>query len=81
VYLAWCTEHDLKQLTAQRADLERYIRWMQGTRRFKPSTVSRRISVLAGFYRTRVIDGLWGFIIRVWPVTGRLRLAVGGQAA
>jgi integrase/recombinase XerD len=31
---------------------------MEGTRWFKPSTVSRRISALAGCYRTRVIDGL-----------------------
>jgi integrase/recombinase XerD len=58
VYLAWCTEHDVAPLAAQRVDLERYIRWMQETRRFKPSTVARRISVLAGFYRTCVIDGV-----------------------
>ena len=31
---------------------------MQETRRFKPSTVSRRFSVTAGFYRTCVLDGL-----------------------
>jgi integrase/recombinase XerD len=31
---------------------------MQEIRRFKPSTVSRRVSVTAGFYRTCVIDGL-----------------------
>ena len=30
---------------------------MQEIRRFKPSTVSRRFSVVAGFYRTAVIDG------------------------
>jgi integrase/recombinase XerD len=35
-----------------------YIRWMQEIRRFKPSTVSRRFSVTAGFCRTCVIDGL-----------------------
>jgi integrase/recombinase XerD len=58
VYLAWCAARDLSPLAAQRAGLERYVRWMQETRRFKPSTVSRRISVLAGFYRTGVIDGL-----------------------
>jgi site-specific recombinase XerD len=34
------------------------VRWLQETRGFKPSTVSRRVSVLAGFYRTAVIDGL-----------------------
>jgi site-specific recombinase XerD len=38
--------------------LELYLRWMQETRRFKPSTVSRRLSVVAGFYRTAVIDGV-----------------------
>jgi hypothetical protein len=37
---------------------ELYIRWMQEIRRFKPSTVSRRFSVAAGFYRTCVLDGL-----------------------
>jgi integrase/recombinase XerD len=31
---------------------------MQEIRRFKPSTVSRRFSVTAGFYRTCVLDGI-----------------------
>ena len=31
---------------------------MQEVRRPKPSTVSRRMSIVAGFYRTAVIDGL-----------------------
>jgi site-specific recombinase XerD len=31
---------------------------MQEIRRFKPSTVSRRFSVTAGFYRTCVFDGI-----------------------
>jgi integrase/recombinase XerD len=35
-----------------------YIRWMQEIRRFKPSTVSRRFSVAAGFYRTCALDGV-----------------------
>ncbi len=38
--------------------LELYIRWMQEIRRFRPSTVSRRFSVAAGFYRTCVLDGV-----------------------
>jgi integrase len=33
---------------------------MQEARHFKPSTVSRRFSVVAGFYRTCVVDGLLG---------------------
>jgi len=56
-FLSWCAERHLHPLTARRPDLELYIRWMQEIRRFKPSTVSRRFSVVAGFYRTAVIDG------------------------
>ena len=55
-YLTWCAERGLDPLTARRPHLELYIRWMQEIRRFKPSTVSRRFSVAAGFYRTCVID-------------------------
>jgi site-specific recombinase XerD len=58
LYLAWCAEQSLDPLAAQRPHLELYIRWMQEIRRFKPSTVSRRFSVTAGFYRTCVIDGI-----------------------
>jgi site-specific recombinase XerD len=57
-YLVWCTERGLDPLAARRAHLELYLRWMQEIRRFKPSTVSRRFSVAAGFYRTCVIDGV-----------------------
>ena len=57
VFLVWCAERDLDPLAAQRAHLELYVRWCQEVRRFKPSTVSRRTSVVCGFYRTCVIDG------------------------
>jgi integrase/recombinase XerD len=57
-YLRWCADHGLDPLAARRPDLERYIRWMQEACRFKPSTISRRFSVAAGFYRTCVIDGV-----------------------
>jgi integrase/recombinase XerD len=57
-YLAWCAERGLDPLAARRPHLELYIRWMQEIRRFKPSTVSWRFSVTAGFYRTCVIDGV-----------------------
>ncbi len=57
-YLAWCAEHGLDPLAAQRPHLELYTRWMQEIRRFKPSTVSRRFSVTAGFYRTCTLDGV-----------------------
>ena len=57
-FLAWCAERGLDPLAARRPHLELYMRWMQEVRRFKPSTVSRRLSVVAGFYRTCVIDGV-----------------------
>jgi integrase/recombinase XerD len=57
-YLTWCAERDVDPLAAQRLRLELYIRWMQETRRFKLSTISRRFSVTAGFYRTCAIDGV-----------------------
>jgi hypothetical protein len=57
-YLSWCAGRGLDPLAARRPHLELYIRWMQEARQFKPSTVSRRFSVVAGFYRTCVIDGL-----------------------
>jgi hypothetical protein len=58
VFFTWCAERGVEPLAAQRTDLELFVRWMQETRRFKPSTVARRTSVLAGFYRTCVIDGV-----------------------
>lgn len=58
IFLRWSAEHRLDPLAARRAALERYVRWLQETRRFKPSTVSRRTSVVCGFYRTCTIDGV-----------------------
>jgi integrase/recombinase XerD len=57
-YLRWCADRGLDPLAARCPDLEQYIRWMQEACRFKPSTISRRFSVAAGFYRTCVIDGI-----------------------
>ena len=57
-YLRWCADRGLDPLAARRPDLEQYIRWMQEACRFKPSTISRRFSVAAGFYRTCVIDAV-----------------------
>src|SRR5271170_389128 len=71
-YLAWCAERSLDPPdarpppaaarrpppAARRPLLELCLGWMHEVRLFKPSTVSRRFSVVAGFYRTCVIDGL-----------------------
>jgi hypothetical protein len=45
VFLRWCADQDLVPLAAARADIERYLRWLQDVRRYQPSTVSRRLSV------------------------------------
>lgn len=58
MFFGWCQGRQLTPLDAQRNDLELYLRWLQDVRRFKPSTVSRRLSVVTGFYRTWVIDGV-----------------------
>jgi integrase/recombinase XerD len=56
IYLTWCTGQDLDPLRVGRVDIERYVRWLQEVRRYQPSTVSRRLSVVVGFYRVCVID-------------------------
>ncbi len=56
IFLSWCTDRELDPLSAGRADIECYLRWLQDVRRYQPSTVSRRLSVVVGFYRVCVID-------------------------
>jgi hypothetical protein len=58
IYLRWCADRDINPLTARRLDIELFVRWLQEIRRFKPSTVSRRLSMVIGFYRTCVIDAV-----------------------
>jgi integrase/recombinase XerD len=57
-FVNWCNRQDLDPLAAQRPHIELFLRWMQEIGRYRPSTVSRRLSVVAVFYRTCVIDGL-----------------------
>src|SRR5438034_1233065 len=56
IYLTWCTDQDLDPLLVGRVDIERYVRWLQEIRYYQPSTVSRLLSVVVGFYRVCVID-------------------------
>jgi integrase/recombinase XerD len=58
VFLHWCAGQNQDPLTTERADIERYVRWLQEVNRYRPSTVSRRLSVVVGFYRTCVIEQL-----------------------
>jgi site-specific recombinase XerD len=57
-YLNWCEARGLDLLAATRPHIELYLRWMQEVQRYRPSTVSRRLSVVSGFYRTCVIDAV-----------------------
>ncbi|HEX5597236.1 MAG TPA: hypothetical protein VFX61_14655 [Micromonosporaceae bacterium] len=58
VFLRWCADQDLDPLAAALVDIERYVRWLQGVRRYQPSTVSRRLSVVVGPFRVCVIDAI-----------------------
>jgi integrase/recombinase XerD len=58
VFLHWSADQEVDSLAAVRVDIERYLRWLQDVRRYQPSTVSRRLSVVVGFYRVCVIDGI-----------------------
>jgi integrase/recombinase XerD len=57
-FLDWSLEHGLDPFEVRRPHIELYPRWMQEVRRYKLATVSRRLSILSGFYRTCVIDGV-----------------------
>jgi integrase/recombinase XerD len=56
VFLTWCAGQDLDPLNLGRVEIERYVRWLQEVRCYQPSSVSRRLSVVVGFYRVCVID-------------------------
>jgi hypothetical protein len=55
-FLRWSADQPLDPLEAARTDIERYVRWLQDVRCYQPSTVSRRLSAVIGFYRVCVID-------------------------
>ncbi|WP_122979777.1 site-specific integrase [Actinoplanes teichomyceticus] len=59
LFLHWSADQPLDPLQATRVDIERYVRWLQDVRCYQPSTVSRRLSVVIGFYRGCVIDPSW----------------------
>jgi integrase/recombinase XerD len=56
--LNWCEARGLDPFAATRSHIELCVRWLQEVRRYRPSTVSRRMSVIAGFYRTCVFDAV-----------------------
>ncbi|MDP8938257.1 MAG: site-specific integrase [Actinomycetota bacterium] len=55
-YFAWCAQHNLEVFAARRGHIELYARTME-ERGLARSTIGRRLSTVAGFYRFAVIDG------------------------
>ncbi len=56
-FVAWCEEHDLKLFAVRRADIECFARDLEARGR-ATSTVARRLSTVAGFYRYADEEGL-----------------------
>src|SRR6476620_6716098 len=56
-WFAWCHQNHLPPFAARRGHLELWARDMEAHGR-AASTVARRLSTVAGFYRIAVIDGL-----------------------
>ena len=55
-YAAWCTTMNLDVLQAQRVHIDLYARQLADT--YSPSTIARRLSTLAGYYRYACDEGL-----------------------
>lgn len=56
-FLAWCISNDRDMLHVSRAELEMYLRNMEG-RGYAVATIARRFGTVATFYKYAVIDGL-----------------------
>jgi site-specific recombinase XerD len=46
----WCFTHDIDLFEVRRAHIELFARWLEETGRAR-STIARRLSTIAGFYR------------------------------
>jgi site-specific recombinase XerD len=46
----WCLDHDIDLFEVRRAHIELFARWLEETGRAR-STIARRLSTIAGFYR------------------------------
>ena len=55
-YDAWCRMQGLEPLTARRAHLDLYVRWMQAQNRWAESTISRRIGTVCGMLRYACVE-------------------------
>lgn len=56
-YFAWCAARGTEVFAMTRPHVEVYVRWMEEQRRYAPATTARRLSTVAWYYRSAVIDG------------------------
>src|SRR5207248_3481502 len=56
-WFAWCRDRRLEVLEVKRPHVELWVRAMEEHQHLSSSTVSRRLSTVAGYYRFAVIDG------------------------
>ena len=56
-YTSWCAQHGLHLFTAQRADIESFVREIEARGRAR-ATIARRLCTVAGFYRYAVEEDL-----------------------
>ena len=57
IFAGWCDEAELELFSVRRAHLELFGRWMEENGKMR-STVARRLSTLASFYRYCEQEGL-----------------------
>jgi integrase/recombinase XerD len=57
-FLTWCDRAQLHPATILKEDLKRYRRWMVETKKFKPTTIALKLSVVRRFYQAAVDRGL-----------------------
>jgi integrase/recombinase XerD len=57
LFAAWCAEHGVRLLGVKRTHLELFARHMEAEGRMR-STVARRLSTLASFYRYCHVEGV-----------------------
>lgn len=57
-FFAWCADHGLDPLDAERAHLELYVRHCELERKNHPSTIGHKIGVLRGYYDFAHYDGI-----------------------
>jgi site-specific recombinase XerD len=65
-FLQWCDRHQRPPGEVTKEDIKRYRRWMVETKKFKPTTIALKLSVVRRFYQAAVEKGL----IPLNPATG-----------